>query len=733
MNDEYENEEEQSSLESIGESVRQRKALTKNVHRNPNPKVGKTIINKGKNNQPINNKVNEVDKKSSSIAKPEISEEDDELDFSSIGDASSDKTVAGIYNAVKFFGKNKWIMLAIGGGAFFFLILIIASIFLLKNADTLNYQNQNYSEKYKQMYSEIDSITLKYQAKYGVKINKHLIVSILTSYKDETYYKDDTTSGIFDIIEEYENRSKMSVMVETLAKYQIQTNTKCSHDSSSKRKIASNDDSVNILNFWTTEISREKNYNCNGSDETTYDLSIEQGKIDDENSGSVFYWNLIDEGFLKEYYPEYFKGLSGEDYEKKAAQMLNHIYSYAETLKKYDTNNKATARLNGSEFWWPIGSSETIESNGVLLANREPADSNVVTKFSSAHPFLDITSNEEDVNIISTKGGKVIEVRDLGKDSNLEDTGRGSYVVVENYSDGIIVVYAFLEPNSTTVKKGDNVYQGQVIGKMGTNPENSMKMVRIEMHTGGDYSDPKKSAINPESKIDKSNPRAGGNEFSLTTPTLSRGEFIASMELYCAKTGKSGFCNNFSSQAGLVYDISIENNVNPELVVVTAGTEQNWNKCAGLYNFWGIGIPNGKGCSDGPQLTSMEAGIKSYAKTINSYLDGGSYASSITSRYNERSSAGCDPAGHGLPGTLTGMQSVYSWIGNYRYNPGSWGLGGCVYLDIIYGSGYCASISTCKNYDNCPSASKTTTCEQNDYTAWQLQEKVKLRQEIFGV
>ena len=49
MNDEYENEEEQSSLESIGESVRQRKALTRNVHRNPNPKVGKTIINKGKN------------------------------------------------------------------------------------------------------------------------------------------------------------------------------------------------------------------------------------------------------------------------------------------------------------------------------------------------------------------------------------------------------------------------------------------------------------------------------------------------------------------------------------------------------------------------------------------------------------------------------------------------------------------------------------------------------------
>ena len=79
------------------------------------------------------------------------------------------------------------------------------------------------------------------------------------------------------------------------------------------------------------------------------------------------------------------------------------------------------------------------------------------------------------------------------------------------------------------------------------------------------------------------------------------------------------------------------------------------------------------------------------------------------------------------------MQSVYSWIGNYRYNPGDWGLGGCVYLNIIYGSGYCSSVPTCPGKSNCPAASKTTTCEQNDYTAWQLKEKVKLRQEIFGV
>ena len=123
----------------------------------------------------------------------------------------------------------------------------------------------------------------------------------------------------------------------------------------------------------------------------------------------------------------------------------------------------------------------------------------------------------------------------------------------------------------------------------------------------------------------------------------------------------------------------------------------------------------------------MEEGIKKYAETINSYLEGGSHDSMITSRYNARHSAGCDPSGHGLPGTLAGMQSVYSWIGNHRYNPGGSGQGGCYYLNIIYGSGYCSSKPTCPQpYSGCPDASKTTVCEQNDYTIYQLKDKVRL-------
>ena len=68
---------------------------------------------------------------------------------------------------------------------------------------------------------------------------------------------------------------------------------------------------------------------------------------------------------------------------------------------------------------------------------------------------------------------------------------------------------------------------------------------------------------------------------------------------------------------------------------------------------------------------------------LNKYGEYGSYAKTITNRYNERNSAGCDSSGHGLPGTLVGMQSLYSHIGDYRFNPGSSGSGGCYYLNII--------------------------------------------------
>lgn len=727
MNDNYENEEEKSSLEDIGETIQ--KHRSRNVHRNHNPKVIKNTLN-----NKIPTKKNSLPAKATSTPKQKPEALDLNLDSGDTNLPSINATGV-ITQGISLFNKKTWIIILISAIAIFFLLFLVSMLFLVQNSSSLNYVSGNFydNSEYQRLYQEIESVSAQYQANYGVKIDKYLIMSVLTSYKDNSAYVKDTSSGFFDYLEGLDNKTKASAMIETLAKYQIKTVTSCDKDSSTMRQIASNDDSLSITNFWTSELSREKNYDCSGSSsDITYEVSTEIGKLDDENSGSVFYWNLIDEGFFKEYYPDYFGKLSGESYEKAAAQALEYMYLYTETLKEYDTT---TAKVDDRNiFWWPIGSSETTETEGKILANGDPVEYTILTKYSSSGA-LEITASGDDVNIIAVKGGTVIYPTDDTQISYPNTTEvdseneLGNYVVIE-HSDGTYTLYAHLSPDTISVMAGEQVVQGQVIGKMGSSGAATSQKLRFEVRVGGNET---KNRVNPEEYVDVENPRYKGGDFSLTSTSLTKHEFVALMNWYCISSGKTGFCENFANHAEEVYDVSLANNVNPELVVVTAGTEQNWNKCAGLYNFWGIGIPNGKTCSDGPQLTSLEAGIKAYANTINSYLEGGSRAGSITSRYNERLNAGCDPAGYGPPGTLAGMQSIYSWIGNYRYDPGNWGLGGCVYLNIIYGDGYCDKVPTCTNKDSCPAASKTTICEQSDYTAWQLEGKINLRQKIFGL
>lgn len=674
---------------------------------------------------------------------------DDLVDY-----AAQQPTVgAGIATVVQALTTRTWLSVIIGSSVIFFFLFIIIIVFLLKNSDGLNYASGNFldSEEYHKIYEEVEEVVTEYQSKYGVKVDKYLIISALTAYQGNEMYQDDTEGSAYDIINVEDDSGTFSKSVtemknfaEILAKYQIKTTKSCSHDSGSMRKIASNDDSTNLFNFWTSAAAKEKNYDCSGSSsQNSYSLSIDEGKIDDDDSGSTFYWNLIDENFLREYYDVYFEKLSDDVYEKTAAETVEYIYLYADTLKTFDTTNTTVTACNGTSFWWPIGSDETTESNGKTMAAGDPHPTVITATFAGndsvhngSHGALDI-SNSGTINIIASKAGTVIyptsesqtQYPNNGSLSNSDGGGYGNYVILE-HSDGTYTLYAHMSPNTIPVIAGDKVAQGQVIGQMGHSGRSTGQHLHFEVRVGGNSSSNK---VDPQKYVSQEDPRGGCGDFSLTQTSLSKQEFISLMNAYCEKSKNPHFCNNFAAEADVVYDASVNNNVNPELVVVTAKTEQGWQKTCN-YNFWGIGIGNGKGCDAGPQLNTMEEGIKKYAETINSYLEGGSHAAMITNRYNSRHNAGCDPSGHGLPGTLAGMQSVYSWIGNHRYNPGSSGLGGCYYLNIIYGSGYCASKATCpKPYEGCSDASKTTVCEQNDYTTFQLKGKVDLRREIFGL
>lgn len=404
-------------------------------------------------------------------------------------------------------------------------------------------------------------------------------------------------------------------------------------------------------------------------------------------------------------------------------------------------------------FWWPIGSEATEEKNGKLYATGDPEVLSITSYFggyddfrTSAHGGIDIGNGGKGsgkINVIAAKSGEVVypvsksqtQFEDNGYYGNPEGNGYGNYVKIK-HSDGTYTLYGHLAKDSITVMSGDVVAQGQVIGKIGNSGSSIGAHLHFEVRVG---SDSLAARQDPLQYVDPENPRPmsfGGDGFSLVGTTLSMEEFSARMMDYYNRSGNDGFYNNFVLKSDEIYTASLKNNVNPELVVVTAGTEQSWtlsSACQYTNNYWGIGIPNGKGCNAGGKYSSLSEGIAAYAKVVEDFGEYGSKASTIKDRYEKRAAAGCDSSGHGLPGTLVGMQSLYSWIGDYRYNPGTWGLGGCVYLNIIYGSNYCSTLPTCPGSSNCPEESRTTVCEQNDYTAFQVKDKIQLRYDIFGL
>lgn len=282
----------------------------------------------------------------------------DDLDFEgSVNEDPKGEFVAEGIATIHGVFTNKWFYVILAGIGLFSFLFMIAIVFLLKNSDNLNYASGTVfaNEDYEKLYSEVESVVSEYRSKYGVTVDKYLIIAALTAYQDNQMYFDETESGAYDnyLTVEGDDGSggtisktidEMTAKIEILAKYQIITNKSCSLDSSSMRSIASNDDADNIFNFWTSAASKEKNYNCSGG--SGYQLSTEKGTYDDENSGSAFYWNLIDEDFLVEYYPQYFSGIEEELYYTHAAESIEYIYLYADALRALDcSGTSSTAKL----------------------------------------------------------------------------------------------------------------------------------------------------------------------------------------------------------------------------------------------------------------------------------------------------------------------------------------------------------------------------------------------------
>lgn len=223
---------------------------------------------------------------------------------------------------------------------------------------------------------------------------------------------------------------------------------------------------------------------------------------------------------------------------------------------------------------------------------------------------------------------------------------------------------------------------------------------------------------------------SSSGQIPLHTPILTKEQFIQALNDFSASGAlglKSAFDRNFLPYAAEIYDVSVQSNVNPELVIVTALTEQGFRAGGGAYNYWGIAVYNGS--NYGSSFSSLADGIRGFASVVNSY-EQGEHAAVITQMYEERKAAGCNPLGYGLPGTLSGMQSRYSDLcgTNTKHRAGSSGEGCNYYLKIIYGDQFAEK---CGNIHRLGVDDYTVT-EHADYTAYQVQQKIDIWNDIFG-
>lgn len=194
------------------------------------------------------------------------------------------------------------------------------------------------------------------------------------------------------------------------------------------------------------------------------------------------------------------------------------------------------------------------------------------------------------------------------------------------------------------------------------------------------------------------------SDISLTSTPLERQEFIDSVN------SSGSVTSIFKTNAGKIYDISTNNNFNPEMVVIRAIAE-GFSPGGSSNNFWGIGCTNTGGRKACSSYSSFDQGVLGYINTVK--------------KINSVS--------------LFQMQYKYTYIGAYWYNPGSSSKGGCYYFPYLkkYLSesrageveNACASGATCDG----ASCLKTTDEDQSAYTRYQIESMLQKRANVFGI
>ena len=255
-----------------------------------------------------------------------------------------------------------------------------------------------------------------------------------------------------------------------------------------------------------------------------------------------------------------------EEYEKELVKVRTRIVDrIKEIVDKYRKLRPESAYIDASNklLWWPIGSAETEEVNGVLFASGNPVSTTITSSFGPRidpvdketqknHHGIDIGNlgGNGETNVIAAQSGVVITVNNNCKSGGDEDCGGkyGNYIQIE-HANGIYTLYAHLHEGTITVKKGETVSQGQVIAKAGSSGKSTGTHLHFEVRVGSsnDY------AVDPLEYVSPDNPRPKNSGVTF----VDGGE---AMKTVCLSLKASGFAD--TGVAALLTNIQAESSFN---------------------------------------------------------------------------------------------------------------------------------------------------------------------------
>ena len=286
---------------------------------------------------------------------------------------------------------------------------------------------------------------------------------------------------------------------------------------------------------------------------------------------------------------------------------------------------------------------------------------------------------------------------------------------VEKNEIDFIILYGGLSKESLTLKKGDKVDNKQVIGKVGTAAE-SEEGKEAGIHFGF-YDNLSKRYLNPVNLFIPCYREDDDSALKVHDISISKSDFNKATRDHLNKLGSSSSCAAMKDwDLDKVYEISASNGLNPEFVIIRALKEgcSPYSKGLTSYNnYWGIGCYNGASLSKCTSYSSFENGVKGLSNL------------KIVKESN----------------TLFELMSKYAYLGDFWFNPGNSGDGGCYFFSSIKKYMTADRVSTVETYcaagKSCKKGGKgeclaTTDEDKKAYTKYLCEDMDKTFKDVYS-